>query len=112
MTSISHDFVIPLNLYDQIMIEPTISAVIGGQNSQLTTLRTTLLKRRTIVSTQRTATSTFGFLDYEISLPATVEIGPLSLAPAVTYIIPLNIVDASSRKSFVDLDFTMSLTFR
>jgi hypothetical protein len=111
-TSISHDFVIPLSLYNQITIEPTVSSVIGGQNSQLTTLRTTLLKRRTVVTTQHSVTNSFGILDYEISLPATIEIGPVSLAPAVTYIIPFNIVDASSRKSFVDIDFSISLIFR
>jgi hypothetical protein len=111
-TSISHDFVIPLSLYNQITIEPTVSSVIGGQNSQLTTLRTTLLKRRTIVTTQHSVTNSFGILDYEFSLPATIEIGPVSLAPTITYIIPFNIVDASSRKSFVDFDFSISLIFR
>ena len=114
-TAISHAFEIPLNLYNRITINPTLSWFIGQQNSELTTLLTTKAngKRAVAVTTIKTlATSTFSVLDYEISLPATIEIGPVTVAPSATYIIPLNVVDASTRKSFVNLECSLFLTIR
>ena len=115
ITSISHDFEIPLSLYNRVMISPSLSAVLGQQNSELTTLRTTKAKGKKAVVTTGTQTksaSTFSVLDYELSLPSTIELGPVTLAPSATYVIPLNVVDASTRKSFVNLEFSIFLTIR
>ena len=115
ITSISHDFEIPLSLYNRVMISPSVSSVLGQQNSDLTTLRTTKAKGKkasVTTSTQTKSVSTFSVLDYELSLPSTIELGPVTLAPSVTYIIPLNVVDASTRKSFVNLEFSIFLTIR
>jgi hypothetical protein len=114
-TSISHDFEIPLSLYNKITICPSFSWVLGQQNSDLTTLLTTKAKRKkatATTSTQTKTTSSFSVLDYEVSVPATIELGPVTLAPSATYIIPLNVVDASTRTSFVNLEFSIFLTFR
>ena len=115
ITSISHDFEIPLSLYNRVMISPSLSSVLGQQNSELTTLRTTKAKGKkasVITSTQTKSASTFSILDYELSLPSTIELGPVTLAPCATYVIPLNVVDASTKKSFVNLEFSIFLTIR
>jgi hypothetical protein len=114
-TSISHDFEIPLTLYNKVTISPSFSWVLGQQNSDLTTLLTTKAKGRkavAITSVQTKSTSTFSVLDYELSIPALIELGPVTVAPSATYIMPLNVVDASSRKSFVNLEFGIFFTIR
>jgi hypothetical protein len=114
-TSLSHNFEIPLSLYNRITITPSFSWVLGQQNSELTTLLTTKAKGKkaaVTTSTQTKTSSTFSVLDYEFSVPATIELGPVTLAPSATYIVPLNVVDASTRKSFVNLEFSIFLTIR
>jgi len=112
-TTISHNFEIPLSLYNKVTISPSFSWVIGQQNSELTTLLTTKAKgQRAVTTAQTKATSSFGILDYEVSLPVTIELGLLTLAPSAMYIVPLNVVDASTKKSFMNLEFALSLTIR
>jgi hypothetical protein len=114
-TSVSHNVEIPLGLYNKITFSPSFSLVLGQQNSELTTLLVTKGKGKnagTTTSTQTKATSTFSVLDYEVSLPATIEFGPVTLVPSATCIMPLNVVDASSTKSFVNLEFSVFLTIR
>ncbi len=75
--------------------------VLGQQNSELITLLATKGRGRkaaVTTSAQTRAISTFSLLDYEVPLPATIELGPVTLAPSVTYVIPLNVVDASKGK--------------
>jgi hypothetical protein len=115
ISSISHDFVLLLSLYNQITIEPTLSAVIGQQNSKLTTLRTTKVKGKkgaTITTSLSQTASSFSILDYEASLPVTIEVGPFTFVPSATYIIPFNVVGVSSKSPFFDIDVTISLTIR
>jgi hypothetical protein len=112
-TTISHNFEIPLSLYNKVTISPSFSWVIGQQNSELTTLLTTKTKgQRAVTTAQTKATSSFGILDYEVSLPVAIELGLLTLAPSAMYIVPLNVVDASTKKSFINLEFALSLTIR
>ncbi|MCX6132292.1 MAG: hypothetical protein NTU47_00650 [Ignavibacteriales bacterium] len=115
ITSVSHNFEIPLSLYNRITMSPSFSWVLGQQNSELTTLLTTKAKGKkvgSVTNTQTKSTSTFSVLDYEVSLPASIELGSVTLAPSATYIIPLNVVDASTRKSFINLELSISLTIR
>ena len=51
-------------------------------------------------------------LDYELSLPVTIELGLLTHVPSAMYIVPLNVLDASTKKSFINLEFALSLTIR
>jgi hypothetical protein len=112
-TSIAHNLEIPLSLYNKVTITPSLAWVLGQQNSELTTLLTTKAKgKKAVTTTQTKATSSFGILDYEISLPVTFELGPFTLVPSATYIVPLNVVDASTTKSFINLEFSISLTIR
>ena len=108
--SVSHEFEIPLTLYDKISLEPTLTGIIGEQNSTLTTLRKGPKGKR-IVGVQTQSSSTFGILDYEASLPVTVVLGPLTLSPSVVYIVPMNVIDTSTAKAFIDFEFGVSLAF-
>ena len=114
-SSISHDFEIPLSLYNKVTISPAVTWTVGQQNSDLTTLLTTKAKGKKAVvttSTQTKSTTTFSLLDYEFSLPAMIELGPVTLVPSATYIVPFNVVDASSKTSFWVLEFSVVLTIR
>jgi hypothetical protein len=108
--SASHEFEIPLTLYKRILIDPTMTAVIGEQNSTLTTLRKGPKGKR-VVGVQTQTNNTFGILDYEASLPITIDLGPITLSPSLTYVVPLNVIDLSTTKAFVDFEFGVSLTF-
>ena len=113
--SASHSFEIPLTLYDKISIEPALTAVIGEQNSALTTLRAIKgPKGKKVIGTQ-TLTQTnnmFGILDYEVSIPVTIEWGRVTMAPQLTYIALVNVVDLSTRDPFVSFDLTVSVAIR
>ncbi len=99
----------------RLLIEPTISAIIGQQNSKLTALRTLKAKGKkatTATTPQNTTKSTFSILDCDASMPVTIELGPFTFIPSAAYIVPLNVVDASRKSSFMDIDLTISLTIR
>jgi hypothetical protein len=87
-----------------------MTAVIGEQNSTLTTLRKGP-KGKKVVGVQTQTSNTFGILDYEASLPITIDLGPVTLSPSVIYVVPLNVIDLSTTKAFVDFEFGLSLTF-
>jgi hypothetical protein len=108
--SASHQFEIPLTLYNKISIEPTLTATIGEQNSTLTALRKGPKGKKVIGVTTQTNNS-FGILDYEMSLPVTIDLGPVRLSPSVTYIVPRNVIDLSTTTAFVDFDFSVSVAF-
>jgi len=107
----SHEFECPLTLYDKISLEPTLTAIIGEQNSTLTALRTKGAKVKKAAGAAAQSNSTFGILDYEVSFPVTIILGPLTLSPSVVYIVPMNVVDLSTAKAFVDFEFGVSLAF-
>jgi hypothetical protein len=109
--SASHDFEFPLTLYNKISLEPTLTAIIGEQNSTLTTLRTKGAKGKKVVGVQTQSYNTFGILDYEVSFPVTIVLGPLTVSSSVVYIVPMNIVDLSTTKAFIDFEFGVSLAF-
>jgi hypothetical protein len=108
--SASHEFEIPLTLYNNITIAPALTAIVGEQNSTLTTLRKGP-KGKKVVGVQTQTSNTFGILDYELSLPVTIVLGPLTISPSVNYIMPLNVIDQSSTKSFVDFECGISWAF-
>jgi hypothetical protein len=106
--SASHVFEIPLTLYNRISLEPMMSATIGEQNSALTTLRKGPRGKR-VIGVQTQTSNTFGILDYEVSLPVTVDLGPVTLSTSVSYIIPMNVIDLSTKDAFVNFEFGVSL---
>jgi hypothetical protein len=115
VTSASHPFEFPLTLYDKITIEPTLTAVIGEQNNTLTSLRAIKgPKGKKVIGTQTTtqAKNMFGILDYEASLPVTLEWGRVTIAPEFNYVMPVNVVDLSTKDPFVSFDLTVSIAIR
>jgi len=113
--TISHDFEIPFTLYDRALISPAVTWTIGQQNSNLTTLLTTKAKGKKATATTTTQTkaiTTFGVLDYEFCVPVSIEVGPVTVVPSATYIVPLNVLGVSSKGSFVNLDIGLSITIR
>lgn len=110
-TSASHEFEIPLTLYDKIFIEPTLTATIGEQNSKLTTLRVKGGKANKVGGGGAQAKNMFGILDYEAALPLTIDVGLVTLSPSIIYVIPVNVIDLSTTKAFVDFEFGISLAF-
>jgi hypothetical protein len=110
--SASHAFEIPLTLYNRISIEPKITATIGEQNSSLTILRTKGLKKKRIIGTEIQSNTMFGILGYEMSVPVTVDLGPVTLSPSVCYVKPLNVIDESTTKAFFKFEFGASLAIR
>lgn len=108
--SASHEFEFPLTLHNNISLGPAVRAVIGEQNSELTTLRKGP-KWRKVVGVQTQTSNTFGILDYEVSFPLTIVLGTLTLSPSVVYVAPMNVIDASTAKAFVDFEFAISLAF-
>ena len=109
--SASHNFEIPLTLYNKISIEPTLTATIGEQNSTLTTIRTKGAKGKKVVGIDAQTSNMFGILDYELSLPVTIDLGPVTISPSITFIVPLNVIDESTTKAFVDFELGVSLAF-
>jgi hypothetical protein len=110
--SMSHTFEIPLSLYNNITIEPAVAALLGGQNSTLTTLRTVGAKGQKVVGVSKQSRTTFSILDYQLSLPVTLNFGPVSIAPALIYTMPANVVDLSTSTSFLDFDLGVRVSFR
>jgi hypothetical protein len=110
--SASHEFEFPLTLYNKISLDPTLTAIVGEQNSTLTTLRTKGVKGKKVVGVQTQSNNTFGILDYEASLPITIDLGPVTLSSSIIYVVPVNVIDLSTTKAFVDFEFSVSLTFR
>jgi hypothetical protein len=108
----THEFEIPLSLYNTILFHPAVTAIIGEQNSSLTTLRTKGAKGKKVVGIQTQTSSTFGILDYEMSLPCTLLLGPLTLSPSVTYVVPMNVIDESTATPFFVFSLGASITFR
>jgi len=108
--SASDEFGIPLTLHSNISFAPSVTATFGEQNSTLTTLRKGP-KGKKVVGVQTQTSNTFGILDYELSLPVTIVLGPLTLSPSVNYIMPLNVIDQSTTKSFVDVEFGINWAF-
>ena len=84
--------------------EPSASAIFGEQNNAIVNK---LKQRRGISGTVLKAGNTAGILDYELSLPVIYKNRYFTLQSYFTYIIPLNVVDNSSKNPF----FSFSMEF-
>ena len=91
--------------------EPTITAVLGEQNSDLTTKRLQRVKKQIIVKTTQTTSNMFGILDYEFALPISLQFRSVSINPAIIYVSPRNVIDASRQDSFISVGLSVSVGF-
>jgi hypothetical protein len=107
--SVSHTFGVPLTLYNDISFQPTLTAIVGEQNSTLTTIRTKGAKAKKVAGATTQTSNSFGILAYEFSLPVTVNLGPVTLAPSLVYTLPKNVIDLSTTSPFFDFELVVSL---
>ena len=116
--SLSHEFDIDTFLRRaDLSIEPTVTAIVGGQNALLTQQR---LKRAvnkkgkavTVVKTTTKIKNFFGILDYEFAVPFELTYKNAAINPQFSYAIPLNVVDASSAAPFFYFSVNVSYTIR
>jgi hypothetical protein len=101
-------------LSGNLSAEPGLSMVFGRQSSGLIQQRITRkMKMGNVTSTSLAASSIFGIMDYELSLPFTLEYQHLIINPAVTYIYPVNVLDASTNHGYfnISLDLTVPIRF-
>ena len=92
--------------------EPSFTAVYGQQDEELIQVR----KRRSLgkVASQKGArtSSVFGIMDYELSLPMTFRFNTFSFQPAVTYVVPLNVLDNSKTEPFFNIGAEVKFTLK
>ena len=115
--SLSHSFEVSGIVKDRTLsIEPTAAAVIGEQNSELTSKRLQRAKKGKVAApTVLTTTSVqnyFGILAYEASLPVTVEYGGIFVIAAPTYTVPVNVIDQSTSNPFWKVTIDLIVTIR
>ena len=56
-------------------------------------------------------TSTFGIMDYEIGFPLSLETKHLVIKPQMFIIIPVNVLDLSSKSAFGDFELEVTVPF-
>ncbi len=88
--------------------EPSIYATFGEQNSFFISGRR---NRRGVTILAPGKNSSFGVMDYEITLPLIYTTKYLSVKPYATLIVPLNVLDNSTRNPFVNFAIEVSVPF-
>ncbi len=116
--SLSHEFDVDRFLgRAALSIEPTVTAIVGEQNSSLTQKRlkrvvTKKGKMATVVQSSTQTANYFGILDYEFAVPFVLAYRNATLSPSFSYAIPVNVVDASDTAPFFYFSFSVSYTIR
>ena len=116
--SLSHEFDVDRFLgRASLSIEPTVTAIVGGQNSSLTQkrLKRLVTKKGKVATRVQSSTQTanyFGILDYEFEVPFMLAYQNATLSSAFSYAIPINVVDASDTAPFFYFTFSASYTIR
>jgi hypothetical protein len=96
-------------LKGSITFEPGLTLIYGEQNSSLVQRRR--LKRGVILKVNKTK-STFGIMDYELGFPLTLETNHLILKPVFYLIIPVNVLDLSTKNNFGDFSLEITVPFK
>jgi hypothetical protein len=92
----------PITLTDNFLsgsfgIEPSITVIYGQQNDAFLTILKG--KRGKIVNAPKQK-NVFGVMDYELSFPLVFSTRYFSVKPYFNYVIPLNVIDNSSKNPF------------
>lgn len=103
---------LPVTLSEHILkgkltFEPNLSFTIGEQNLFLIAKRK--LKPGDIKV--KKSSSTFGIMEYEVGLPLTLETKYLIVKPVFYLIIPVNVLDLSTKSSFGDFSVEITVPF-
>ena len=91
-----------------LTFEPNLTIVIGEQNFGLALQR----RLRQMGINIKKSASTFGIMDYEIGIPLTLETKHLIVKPVYYIIIPVNVLDLSTKKPFGDFSLELTVPFR
>lgn len=116
--SLSHEFDVDRFLgRSKLSIEPTVTAIVGGQNSSLTQtrLKRAATKKGKVVAVVQSTTQTknyFGILDYEFEVPIVLAYKNAMFSPTFSYAIPINVMDASDTAPFFYFSFSVAYTIR
>ena len=116
--SLSHEFDVDKFLRrTDLSIEPTVTAIIGGQNASLTQqrLKRAVNKKGKTVTTVKSSTklkNVFGILDYEFAVPFALTFKNAAINPQFSYAIPLNVLDASTTTPSFYFSISASYTIR
>lgn len=100
-----------------LSIEPTITVIVGEQNSSLTQKRlkrviTKKGKVATLIQSSTQTTNYFGILDYEFTVPFVLAYQNATFSPTFSYAIPINVIDASDTAPFFYFTFSASYAIR
>ena len=103
-----------------LKISPTATATWGDQNEKLRQRRIVRAKKKAVVRVSGKPLDIFGIMSYEISLPASLQIGNFSVDPLIGYVLPVNVLngktvlvkDPSTSDPFVTAGLTVSMTVR
>jgi hypothetical protein len=116
--SLSHEFDVDRFIgRAALSIEPTFTAIVGEQNSSLTQkrLKRVVTKKGKVATLVQSSTQTanyFGILDYEFAVPFVIAYMNATISPIFSYVIPINVVDASDTAPFFYFSFTASYAIR
>lgn len=103
-----------------LKISPTASATWGDQNEKLLQRRIVRAKKKAVVRVSGKPLDVFGIMSYELSLPAELQTGDLTIEPTVGYVLPVNVLngktvlvkDPSTSDPFFTAGVTVTMTLR
>jgi len=115
--SLLWEFSYPINFKNvlvsrQIKFEPALRWNLGEQNGQATTRRLKKVKNKIVQITNTKNISLTGVMDYEFSIPFKIDFGAIMVSSMINFIIPLNVVDASSSKPFAEFILQLEYSIR
>ena len=91
-----------------LTFEPNITLSFGEQNSNLIALRKKKIGGIGLVVKKK---SVFGIMDYEVGFPLSLETKHLVIKPQMFIIIPVNVLDLSTKSAFGDFELEVTVPF-
>lgn len=91
-----------------LTFEPNLTISFGEQNKGLLALRK---KRGGGIQLTLTKKSVFGIMDYEIGFPLALDTKHLIVKPQIYIIVPVNVLDASTKSAFGDFELEVTVPF-
>jgi len=92
-----------------LTIEPGLTATIGQQDLSLVARRKA---RGGSIVPKVKKSSTFGIMDYELHIPLTLETKHITVKPQFDLIMPVNVLDLSTKTAFGNFDLEITVPFK
>jgi hypothetical protein len=107
---VGKDLLVPgKTLGGTLTISPTLGAVWGDQDERLLERRIQKVKKKSVIVRSVKPAVIFGIMAYDVSLPARLTIGNLSIEPLFEYVIPADVLD--SGRSLLNKDPSTSVPY-